>query len=204
VSAIDIAPTVLAAAGVAPAATMQGVSFLQLLADPEATLRNAAFSEHNWHDYEAHGRSVRTADGWLYIRNARPALAWQGPADSVRSPAHQALLAARASGHLTTAQADVLLAPRPAEELYFTPDDPQQLTNLAADPMHVAVLARMRQLLDAWAEATHDSAPADLSRDEHDRETGRELNLGEGKRWFRGTPPGHDRDAARALAPGPR
>jgi len=204
VSAIDIAPTILGAAGVAPAATMQGVSFLPLLADPEATVRNAAFSEHNWHDYEAHGRSVRTADGWLFIRNARPALAWQGPADSVRSPAHQSLLAARAAGRLSAAQAEVLLAPRAAEELYFTPDDPEQRNNLATDPARAAVLARMRSLLDAWAEATRDSVPADLSRDEHDRETGRGLERGKDKRWFRGTPPGSDRDAAHALAPGPR
>jgi len=180
------------------------VSFLPVLADPEATVRKAAFSEHNWHDYEAHGRSVRTADGWLYIRNARPALAWQGPADSVRSPAHQALLTARAAGGLTAAQADVLLAPRPEEELYFTPDDPEQLKNLAADAEHAEVLTQMRGLLDAWAEATRDSVPADLSRDEHDRETGRELKRGEGKRWFRGTPPGQSRDAAHAVAPGPR
>jgi hypothetical protein len=180
------------------------VSFLPLLADPEATVRNAAFSEHNWHDYEAHGRSVRTADGWLFIRNARPALAWQGPADSVRSPAHQSLLAARAAGRLSAAQAEVLLAPRAAEELYFTPDDPEQRNNLATDPARAAVLARMRSLLDAWAEATRDSVPADLSRDEHDRETGRGLERGKDNRWFRGTPPGSDRDAAHALAPGPR
>jgi hypothetical protein len=98
----------------------------------------------------------------------------------------------------------VLLAPRATQELYFTPDDPEQLNNLAADPARAAVLARMRSLLDAWAEATHDSVPADLSRDEHDRETGRDLERGEDKRWFRGTPPGSDRDAAHALAPGPR
>ena len=204
VSAIDIAPTVLAVAGVEPTVTMQGVSFLPLLADPAATVRHVAFSEHNWHDYEAHGRAVRTDDGWLYIRNGRPALPWQGPADSVRSPAHRSLQAARDGGRLTAAQADVFLAPRPAEELYFTPADPAQVTNEAGDPARAAVLARMRALLDRWIEATHDSLPDDLSRDEHDRETGETLREAKGTRWFRGTPPGGDRDAAHALGPGPR
>ena len=205
VSAIDIAPTILAAAGVAIPATMQGTSFLPLLADPAATVRRAAFSEHNWHDYRAHGRSVRTDDGWLYIRNRRPESAWQGPADSVRSPAHRSLLAARAAGGLAPAQADVLLAPRPVEELCFTPEDPSQLRNLAADPARGEVLARMRALLDAWIEETRDSAPDDISRDEHDRETGavlREARAGRG--GFRGTSPGMDRDAAHADAAGPR
>ena len=204
VSAIDVAPTILAVAGVSPAETMQGVSFLPLLEDPTAVVRRAAFSEHNWHDYEAHGRAVRTDDGWLYIRNRRPTTPWQGPADSVRSPSHRSLLSARNSGRLSPAQADVFLAPRPVEELFFTPTDPHQLTNLAAAPEHAAVLTRVRGLLDAWTEATHDSAPDDLSCDEHDRDTGGLLRPDADPRWYRRTPPGWDRDAAHANAPGPR
>ena len=205
VSAIDIAPTILAAAGIKAADTMQGVSFLPLLADPEAVVRQAAFSEHNWHDYEAHGRSVRTSDGWLYIRNRRPLLPWQGPADSVRSPAHRALLAARDARRLSPSQADVFLAPRPEEELYYTPDDPNQVTNLTADPTHAVNRDRMQKLLAAWTEQTHDSAPSDLSTDEHDRETGLLLpESGKDRNWFRGTPAGWDRDAAHTMRVGPR
>lgn len=205
VSAIDIAPTILAAAGIEAADTMQGVSFLPLLADPEAEVRQVAFSEHNWHDYEAHGRSARTSDGWLYIRNRRPLLPWQGPADSVRSPAHRSLLAARDAGSLSPAQADVFLAPRPEEELYYTPDDPDQVTNLITDPTHAVDRDRMRSLLAAWTEQTRDSVPSGLSTDEHDRETG--LLLPESRKdrnWFRGTPAGWDRDAAHAMGQGPR
>ncbi|MDA1039190.1 MAG: sulfatase-like hydrolase/transferase [Planctomycetota bacterium] len=205
VSAIDIAPTVLAAAGIEAADTMQGVSFLPILVDPEAEVRRVAFSEHNWHDYEAHGRAARTSDGWLYIRNRRPLLAWQGPADSVRSPAHRSLIAARNAGSLSAAQADVFRAPRPDEELYFTPDDPAQLNNLEADSAHAADLERMRKLLADWTEQTRDSDPADLSSDEHDRETGLLLPKSrESRNWFRGTPAGWDRDAAHALEAGPR
>jgi arylsulfatase A-like enzyme len=202
VSAIDIAPTVLGLAGVKAPETMQGVSFAPLLADPAAVVRRCAFSEHNWHDYEAHGRSVRS-EGYLYIRNRRPQFAWQGPADSVASPSHQSLRARRDAGALTPAQADVFLAPRPAEELYLTADDPEQLRNLSGDPKHAAAHARLAALLDTWTEATGDSAPAELSADSFDRETGKRLPK-VSSAAIRGLPAGSDRGAERVNKPGPR
>lgn len=213
VSAIDIAPTVLEVAGVPAAATLQGVSFLPLLKNPAAIVRQHVFSEHNWHDYEAHGRAVRS-EGFLYIVNHRPALAWQGPADSVRSPSHQALRTARDAGSLTPAQADVFLAPRPVEELYQTASDPNQLTNLAADPAHRAVKARLAKLLADWTDATGDTVPAQLTPDGFDRETGAAVKAAGatkaakgakgGRAAPRGTPPGTERDATHLNAPGPR
>lgn len=101
-----------------------------MMADPAAQVRRHAFSEHNWHDYEAHGRSIRS-EGFLYLRNNRPLLAWQGPADSVASPSFQQLRAVRDAGKLTPEQADVYLAPRPMEELYRTDVDPDQMRNIA-------------------------------------------------------------------------
>lgn len=201
VSAIDLAPTFLAAAGLAAPDTMQGVSLLPILRHPEATVRQLAFSEHNWHDYEAHGRSVRSGN-FLYVRNQRPLLASQGPADSVRSPSHQSLLAGRAAGTLTEAQADVLLAPRPGEELYDTAADPLQLHNLAKAPEQASTKAKLSALLDDWITATGDSAPEHLSKDSFDRETGNSLKLKENE--YRGTPPGWDHRSWEINAPGPR
>jgi N-sulfoglucosamine sulfohydrolase len=201
VSVIDLAPTILEVAGVSATPTMQGLSFLPLLRDPAANVRRHAFSEHNWHDYEAHGRAVRS-EGFLYIQNHRPALPWQGPADSVRSPSHQALRAARDTGPLSPAQADVFLAPRPAEELYHTASDPLQLKNLATDPKHRVEKARLAKLLADWTAATGDTVPAQLSRDTFDRETGAALK--QAKASFRGTPAGAERQADRLNAPGPR
>ena len=43
--------------------------------DVAATVRQHAVSEHNWHDDEAHGRSVRS-EGFLYLLNHRPL--WPG------------------------------------------------------------------------------------------------------------------------------
>lgn len=200
VSVIDIAPTFLEAAGVKAPPSFQGVSMTPLYRDPQAVIRSHAFSEHNWHDYEAHGRSVRS-EGYLYIRNARPALAWQGPADSVRSPSHDSLKELRDAQKLTPAQADVFLAPRPVEELYLTASDPNQLHNLATDPAHAEVKARLAALLDQWTRETGDAVPAKLTPDGFDRETGESLGR---KNLVRGDYPGLPKNAASINAPGPR
>lgn len=200
VSSIDITSTLVDAAGIPPLASMQGVSLVPTFEDPAATVRRYAFSEHNWHDYEAHGRAVR-ADGYLYIRNQRPQTAWQGPADSVASPSYRSLLAARGAKKLTPAQQDVFLAPRPVEELYFTADDPLQLENLATSPAQAATKERLSRVLDQWIEQTGDAVPADLSPDGYDRDTGRPLMKGPPAR---GTWPGKPRDAHLLNDPGPR
>ncbi|MCA9177299.1 MAG: sulfatase [Planctomycetales bacterium] len=200
VSAIDLAPTILELAGVPAPATMQGVSLAGALRDASTgPVRKFAFSEHNWHDYEAHGRGVR--DGkYLYIRNHRPQQAWQGPADSVRSPSHQQLRALRDKQQLTPAQADIFLAPRPIEELYDTQSDPRQLRNLADDEQHRAARERLSAALRQWTEETGDSAPERISQDSFDRETGKSLKVDD----YRGQWPGSDRHADRINAPGPR
>lgn len=200
-SSIDLAPTILEAAGVAIPESVQGRSLRPVFADPGASARRLAFSEHNWHDYAAYGRAVRDGE-YLYILNLRPELPWQGPADSVRSPSHESLQAARKAGTLTLAQQDVFLAPRPGEELYRTADDPNQLKNLAADPKHAAALKRLRELMTRWREETADSAPADFSRDGFDRETGLKLSANRDTSYYR-TPAGADRGAAKVNRPGP-
>ena len=200
ISSIDIAPTLMEAAGALPMPTAQGISFLPTFIDPKAIVRKHAFSEHNWHDYEAHGRAVRS-EGYLYIRNERPNEPWQGPADSVASPSHQALLAARKTGELTPAQRDVFLSPRPREELYRTETDPLQLDNLSDKPDHAAVNKRLSELLDAWMHETGDSIPQNLSPDGYDRETGKALIKGP---LQRGTWPGQPREAHKIDASGPR
>lgn len=208
VSAIDLAPTFLGLGNVAPTATFQGVDFLPVIRD-DTPVRRYAFSEHNWHDYEAHGRSLRTADGWLYVRNARPDRAWLGPADAVSSPSHRDLQAARATDTLTPAQADVFLAPREPEELYFSPDDPWQIHNAIGTPGLGALHAKLAAVMDQWQEETHDSAPEDYTPDHFDRVTGY-LDQATGRPvhelrqpQYR-TAPGSDRNASTIDAPGPR
>lgn len=201
VSAIDLAPTIIELAGLKVPETMQGVSMRPFFTDPEAKTRRYVFSEHNWHDYEAYGRSIR-GDGYLYLTNRRPYAAWQGPADSVRSPSHVALLEQKRSGTLTPAQQDVFLTPRPAEELYRLDGDPHQLNNLADDPLHEQTRQHLARTLARWQAETGDTVPEKLTPDTFHRETGERLANVKGTP--RGTAPGTARSADRIHAPGPR
>lgn len=198
-SAIDIAPTILSVAGVKSPETIQGLDQSATFSDPKTTSRQYAFSEHNWHDYEAHGRSIRDASGFLLIENRRTELAWQGPADSVRSPSHQSLLKQKQIGKLSKAQADVFASPRTKYELYDSKSDPNQLVNLIDSRRHAEKQAKLMKLLNRWSEETHDSVPTKLSTDAFDRETGESLK----KPNYRGTTPGEDRNATTTNAKGP-
>lgn len=185
VSAVDIAPSILALAGVSPPERYQGKSFIPVLKNPEAETRNAVFSEHNWHDYEAHERMVRTRD-FLYVLNSRPALTNCGPADSKQSATQASLNRVRDQGKLTPAQADVFAAPRPAEELFDVNNDPEQLLNLASVPAFREKLTELRAMLKQWQADTYDTTPEDLTPDWYDRETGKSLK----NEQKRGTMPG--------------
>jgi arylsulfatase A-like enzyme len=202
VSSIDLAPTILEVAGVSAPETFQGVSLRPLFADPAAQVRRLAFSEHNWHDYEANARSVRDGE-YLYILNLRPKMPWQGPADSVRSPSHAALQLAETAGKLSSAQQDVFLAPRPAEELYRTTDDPDQLQNLVENPRHADAVRRLRAIMRQWRDETADGNPANPSVDGFDRKTGKRLYEARDTSYHR-IPAGADQNAHRVNKPGPR
>lgn len=202
VSVIDLAPTILTAAGVKVPPTMQGVSLKPFFSNPNSEFRRYAFSEHNWHDYEAHGRSVRHAN-YLLIRNNRPQFAWQGPADSVRSPSHQSLLGGFDKDSLTKAQHDVLLAPRPPVELYDVRQDPNQLNNLAGDSRYASIQNELESVLQTWSQATADSVPEKISPDTFDRKTGTPLE--KSPIDLNGViTPGADKQADKVNSPGPR
>ena len=202
VSVIDIAPTVLTAANCQIPATVQGTVMQPIFRDKTATVRDYAFSEHNWHDYEAYGRSVRTRQ-FLYLINKRPQTSWQGPADSVRSPSHQSLLAVRKNGQLSPAQADVFLAPRPEVELYDRLADPHQLHNLVDKNAHRAERDKLHAVLQRWQSETGDSVPDKLTPDSFHRTTGERLGK-KNRPAEQGNFPGFDRDSVHNNHPGPR
>jgi arylsulfatase A-like enzyme len=202
VSVIDLAPTILTVAGCEIPETMQGLSMTPLFGSRQASIRRYAFSEHNWHDYEAFGRGVRDGE-YLLVLNERPSLPWQGPADSVRSDSHRQLLQRKDAGELNRAQADVFQTPRPRMALYHTLSDPHQLKNLVDSPDHAGTQARLVQVLERWMDETGDSVPEKLSPDTFDRVTGERLPKekvdAEGA-----ITPGEDRGADQINAPGPR
>jgi arylsulfatase A-like enzyme len=181
VSSLDIAPTLLEMAGVEPPSTFQGVSFQPLLSDPQKTIRQAIFAEHNWHDFDDYGRAVRD-QRYKYIRNFYTDIPGTPPADAVRSPTFAVMQKLYAAGQLNEAQQSCFLVPRPAEELYDLQADPHELHNLASDAPHAETLDRLRTKLAQWQRETSDEVPARRRPDEFDRQTGERLDRPRKKR----------------------
>jgi len=171
VSSVDIAPTILQLAGLDSPVSIQGFSFAKLLGKPSRKFRNHVFAEHNWHDYEAHERMVRTRD-YLYILNSRPQFTQSGPADAVGSPSYAELDSLKKINGLTMQQADIFTAPRPNEELYKNNTDPDQFDNLADNKSYKKKLFKLRSVLQEWMKETGDNTPENLTHDWYLREPG--------------------------------
>jgi len=175
VSTVDIAPTVLSLAGLEPLPSFQGVSFVPLLRNATATVRKYAFAEHNWHDYAALERGVRS-ERYNYIRNWRPDLPGTPPADAVRSPTYEEMQRRQKAGELPARQATCFATPRPVEELYDTQADPHALNNLADDAEYAEVLQELRAALVEWQRKVGDQIdPQTITPDGFDRQTGQRL-----------------------------
>ena len=143
VSAIDLAPTTLAVAGVEVPVHMQG----RVLVGPKAgPAPQYVFAARDRMDIEYDMmRSAR--DGrYLYIRNFSPELPYAGHVVyRNQSAIMQEWLRLQAEGKLSGPAALWMQTRRPAEELYDTKADPHQIANLAAEPAHRAALERLRR-----------------------------------------------------------
>ncbi|QDT48501.1 Arylsulfatase [Symmachiella dynata] len=174
ISSIDLSPTLLELAGLDVGPTFQGKSFSAVLSDPNAEVQDAVFAEHNWHDFNAHSRAIRTAQ-YKFIDNTYTDLPGTPPADAVRGETYQAMLKLRAQGKLTADQQQCFTLPRPAEELYDLQNDPYELQNLANDPQFTAVRDQLRAKLSQWKQQTNDTVPKTRRSPKFDRETGERL-----------------------------
>ena len=174
VSSVDIGPTFLELAGLKPLDTFQGKSFVPVLKDPRAKTRRYAFAEHNWHDYQAYERGVRSED-FTYIYNALPHLNASPPADAVGSPTYQAMQELHKAGKLAPHQLDCFTVPVPEHKLFDLEKDPYSLHNLAGDPKYADVLAEMKAALADWQKRTDDIPAKNLTPDGFDRVTGKRL-----------------------------
>jgi len=164
-SVIDLSATCLELAGIESPASIQGRSFLPILKDPEATIRDMVFAEQNWHVYSNHSRMVRFGD-YLYIKNNypnQPNLCLESHYD----PAGRDLWKAHAAGETTPDQQQIFANPCPEEELFRVDNDPHQLTNLAADPEYAAALQKSRRLVADWSQQTGDTIPAEPTPSRH-------------------------------------
>lgn len=198
VSSVDYSATILDLAGVKKPETIQGVSFVPILRDPTATVRELVFAERNWHVYQVHQRMVRFGD-WLYTWNAWPERhnvsgesAW-----TEKFAAAGELWAAAEKGLLTPAQRLLTEKPQPAEMLFNVKDDPHQFANLVDDPERAAVLNQCRSLLAQWTKETGDSVSKNPTPDRGPLHSDKKTDTS------RGEFPGADRNASKIDHPGP-
>jgi arylsulfatase A-like enzyme len=142
VSHVDVLPTLCDVAALPRPGWLQGVSLTPLLRGAES-VRDAVFSEVNWHVSVEPMRTVRTGR-YRYIRRYAPR---SGPVlgncdDSVSKNELRAL------GWDECAQ--------PGEELYDLAFDPVEACNRAGDPCLARVLGDLRSRLDLWMQQTGD------------------------------------------------
>jgi arylsulfatase A-like enzyme len=154
VSFIDLAPTVLAAAGVEIPAHLQGRALLGPKAGPAPPFVFAARDR-----MDAEYDMMRSArDGrYLYIRNVEPELPYAGHIIyRNQSAIMQEWFRLQAAGQLTGSAALWMRTSRPAEELYDTQADPHQINNLAGEAAQKPILERMRAAVADWQVRTMD------------------------------------------------
>jgi N-sulfoglucosamine sulfohydrolase len=147
----DLAPTLLAAAGVAVPAKITGVSFLPLLRGEAHAARRFIFAERGPHgsapvtvNMRNSGfdlsRAVRS-DRYKLIYNCTPWIPY-GPVDSGRELGWTAMVAANEAGKLDAAlKRTYFTTPREVYEVYDLQADPSELNNLSGKP-EVAVVER--------------------------------------------------------------
>ena len=140
----DIAPTLLAAAGVAAGPKMSGHNFLALLKGESYTPRTHVFVERGSHGSASVtvnmknsgfdlSRSVRS-DRYKFIYNCTPWIPYS-PVDSAGGAAWRQMTEANEQGRLSAGlRATYFTTPRPVYELYDLETDPSELTNLSGAP----------------------------------------------------------------------
>lgn len=149
-SLLDVVPTTLAAAGVQP----PELPGLNLLADDWQGHSMLFAARDRCGDAPDRIRSVRTQD-LKYIRNFYPELPYLQLSSykKLSYPAETLMKVLHARGLWTS---PFMAASRPTEELYHLVSDPNEMTNLAADPAYSERLAQMRLRLEHWIQTTGD------------------------------------------------
>ncbi|MES2921771.1 MAG: sulfatase [Verrucomicrobiota bacterium] len=156
---VDFLPTLVAVAGGDVPKGLDGKSFLpELLGQPFESPRHV-FATHsgdgNHNVYPS--RSMRTRDGWKYIRNLHPEFLFASHTTGVeRENSYWQSWLKAAETDPAAASTVHRYQNRPAEELYDTRADPFEMKNLAGDPAQAERLTAMHTAVDSWMKDTGD------------------------------------------------
>ncbi|RAN76971.1 sulfatase [Bacillus sp. SRB_336] len=160
VSWIDITPTILDWAGAAAPTDyhflpLPGRSLLPILESENPAGWDRVFATHSFHEINQYYpiRSLRTRR-YSYFHNLEPSLEVPIASDVALSPSWKAIVST--PGVQLGKRTLEAFRHRPAEELYDLAADPDEVTNLVADPAHASALADLRAQLATWRTATHD------------------------------------------------
>jgi len=142
VSFVDLAPTVLSLAGIAPPATMQGRAF----AGPHQVEGPAYLHGFRGRMDERYDFVRSVTDGrYVYLRNYWPHVSQgQRVRTQFQMPTTQVWRRLHDEGRTNDAQSIFWREPKAPEELYDLQSDPDEVRNLAAAPEHRAALERLR------------------------------------------------------------
>jgi hypothetical protein len=154
VSFVDLAPTVLSLGGVQVPEAMQGRA---LLGHAAAAPGRYVFGMRNRMDERYDFVRTVTDGRWRYVRNYMPHIPLiQHQAFAWLAQGYQEIDKLRMKGKLSQLQ-QKLFQERAFEELYDTQSDPDEVVNLALQPGHAALLARLSNALDAHMLAINDN-----------------------------------------------
>ena len=151
---LDLAPTMIAAAGGEPPGHMHGRVILGDNQGPEPQyLYHARDRMDERYDMIRAVRNKR----YLYLRNFESHKPWvQFMRTPSQGPIYQELGRLKREGGLDRLTGIFMGDTKPFEELYDTVADPYQVRNLAADGRYVEVLEELRNELIAWMKRTGD------------------------------------------------
>lgn len=153
----DLTPTILDYTGAKcpPRYRLHGRSFLGVLEQEHPEGWDEIYASHTFHEITMYYpmRVIRTPQ-FKYILNLAHPLPYPFASDLFNSPTWQAVLE-RGDSTFGKRAVEAYLQ-RPRHELYDLDSDPDEVKNLAADPMYAQTLARLQQRLQAWQQATKD------------------------------------------------
>lgn len=169
---VDLVPTILEYAGVAPEKMtvanpdvgkqsplrnvgLHGRSFFKILGEPKPAGWDEIYASHTFHEVTNYYPMRAVISGrYKYIFNVAHQLPYSFAADLYESPTWQGVL--RRGDSMYGQRSVQAYIQRPRHELYDLESDPGELKNLASDSAHAETLKELQTKVRTWQEKTGD------------------------------------------------